>query len=131
MRPTSFSRILSSMCCVLMCGGLPSVALGAVRYVDDSAPGGIGVSWASPHNTLQAALGVATDAVLMQIVPVCPGNVVGDNAVNVSDLLAVINAWGPCVNPSNCPADIAPVGGNDLVNVDDLLAVINAWGACP
>jgi len=53
-----------------------------------------------------------------------------NGTVNVDDLLAVINAWGPCANPNNCPADIAPVGGNDLVNVDDLLAVINAWGAC-
>jgi len=62
-----------------------------------------------------------------------PGTPAGDGTVNVDDLLAVINAWGPCTNPTpgNCPADIAPVGGNDLVNVDDLLAVINAWGACP
>ena len=50
--------------------------------------------------------------------------------VNVDDLLAVINSWGACDNPSNCPADIAPPGGDDLVNVDDLLAVINAWGIC-
>ena len=58
----------------------------------------------------------------------------GNSSVNVSDLLAVINAWGPCGNPNNCPADIAPPGppvGDDSVNVSDLLAVINAWGACP
>jgi len=56
---------------------------------------------------------------------------VQNNVVNVDDLLAVINAWGPCANPNNCPADIAPAGGNDIVNVDDLLAVINGWGNCP
>jgi len=57
-----------------------------------------------------------------------------NGSVNVDDLLAVINAWGPCANPNACPADIAPAGppiGNDVVNVDDLLAVINGWGACP
>jgi hypothetical protein len=46
-----------------------------------------------------------------------------------------ISAWGACVNPLSCPADIAAVGpnlsGDGEVNVDDLLAVIYAWGACP
>jgi len=51
--------------------------------------------------------------------------------VDVSDLLAVISAWGPCANPSNCPADTAPAGGDDVIDVQDLLAVIGAWGACP
>lgn len=49
-----------------------------------------------------------------------------DSDVNVDDLLAVINSWGPCV-PGNCPADIT---GDGQVNVDDLLAVLNAWGPC-
>jgi hypothetical protein len=61
----------------------------------------------------------------------CPGNTNGDNSVNVTDLLAVIGAWGACVDPNNCPADVAPAGGDDQVNVTDLLAVIGAWGACP
>jgi len=64
--------------------------------------------------------------------PTCPADMNADAAVDVVDLLAVISAWGPCANPSNCPADIAPVvTGDDLVNVSDLLAVISAWGACP
>jgi hypothetical protein len=54
----------------------------------------------------------------------------GNGIVNVDDLLAVINAWGACGDPKNCPADVVPVGGNGVVNVDDLLAVINAWGPC-
>jgi len=54
----------------------------------------------------------------------------GNGIVDVDDLLAVINAWGPCANPNDCPADVAPPGGNDIVNVDDLLAIINAWGPC-
>jgi hypothetical protein len=66
----------------------------------------------------------------------CPADIAppgGNNVVNVEDLLAVISAWGPCADPNNCSADIAPPGppmGNDVVNVEDLLAVISAWGAC-
>jgi len=67
--------------------------------------------------------------------PSCIGDIAPrgspNGIVNVDDLLAVINAWGSCANPKNCPADISPTGGNDVVNVDDLLALINAWGNCP
>jgi hypothetical protein len=63
--------------------------------------------------------------------PPCVADITGNQVVNVDDLLAVINAWGPCANPNNCPADISPPGGNDVVNVDDLLGVINGWGNCP
>lgn len=57
----------------------------------------------------------------------CPADITGDGTVNVSDLLAVINAWGPCPKGGVCPADIT---GDGTVNVSDLLAVINAWGPC-
>ncbi len=61
--------------------------------------------------------------------PHCASDITHNNIVNVDDLLAVINAWGPCagVCPPNCPPDITH---NCIVNVDDLLAVINAWGPC-
>jgi hypothetical protein len=49
----------------------------------------------------------------------------GNGTVNVDDLLAVINAWGPC---TGCAADVNLDGD---VDVDDLLAVIGAWGSCP
>lgn len=57
----------------------------------------------------------------------CPADANHDNAINVDDLLTVINDWGPCglgicAGDSNC---------DHVVNVDDLLAVINAWGPCP
>jgi len=56
-----------------------------------------------------------------------PGDANGDCIVNVDDLLAVINAWGPC---PNCPATFCPADltGDCTVNVDDLLNVINHWG---
>lgn len=66
-------------------------------------------------------------------IPTCTPDIAppgGDGLVNVSDLLAVINGWGPCGAPCppSCSADT-----NDDCNVDvtDLLAVINGWGACP
>lgn len=56
------------------------------------------------------------------------GDITGDGAINVPDLLAVIEAWGSCpAPPQQCPADIAPAGGDGAVNVTDLLAVINNW----
>lgn len=59
-----------------------------------------------------------------------PGDITGDGVVNVSDLLAVINNWGPCpAPPQSCPADVAPApDGDGVVNVSDLLYVINHWG---
>lgn len=62
----------------------------------------------------------------------CLGDINLDRIVNVDDLLAVINGWGPCSPTGLCPADIEPSGETDgVVNVDDLLAVINTWGKCP
>jgi hypothetical protein len=84
--------------------------------------------------------GESTDQLTLNIsvtigtVAPCPADIAppgGNSIVNVEDLLAVIAAWGACIDPRSCPADIAPVGGNDVVNVEDLLAVISAWGSCP
>jgi hypothetical protein len=56
--------------------------------------------------------------------PSCPEDINGDAVVNVSDLLEIINSWGPC---TTCDADVNDDGE---VNVSDLLMVIDAWGAC-
>ena len=66
----------------------------------------------------------------------CPADIAppgGNGAVNIDDLLLVINSWGSCPAPCPpaCTADISPSGGNCVVNIDDLLAVINGWGPCP
>jgi hypothetical protein len=50
--------------------------------------------------------------------------VTGNDTVDISDLLAVIAAWGSTSGP-------ADVNGDSIVNITDLLAVIAAWGACP
>jgi hypothetical protein len=62
--------------------------------------------------------------------PVCPADINGDQQVGVSDLLAVIGAWGPCGGtcPPACTGD---VNADCNVGVADLLAVISAWGPCP
>ena len=52
----------------------------------------------------------------------CPADINNSGAVDVDDLIAVINGWG-----GNGPGDI---DGSGTVDVDDLLAVINGWGAC-
>ena len=51
-----------------------------------------------------------------------------DGSVDVNDLLAVINAWGPCKVecPATCPADLNHSGS---IDVDDLLLVIQQWSS--
>lgn len=59
-----------------------------------------------------------------------PGDTNGDGVNNVTDLLNVINGWGPCpAPPTLCPADVAPPpGGDGTVGTPELLMVINNWG---
>jgi lysyl endopeptidase len=61
--------------------------------------------------------------------PPCPADCAQppNGYVNIDDLFAVINAWGPC---SGCAADCAQPP-NGFVNIDDLFYVINNWGQCP
>ena len=54
----------------------------------------------------------------------CPGDISGDGTVDVTDLLAVVAAWGNTGGPED-------VDGDGEVNVGDLLTVVKAWGACP
>jgi hypothetical protein len=54
----------------------------------------------------------------------CVGDINGDGEVNVTDVLALVGAWGT----SGGPEDINDDG---IVNVSDLLLLIDAWGACP
>ena len=61
----------------------------------------------------------------------CDGDVEGVSVgtVDVSDLLAVLGAWGACDVPCPpCPEDVA----NDdcVVDVQDLLFVLGNWGPC-
>ncbi len=53
----------------------------------------------------------------------CPPDIDCSGTVNVTDLLAVIGAWGTA-------GGNADVDNSGEVNVTDLLAVIGAWGPC-
>ena len=53
----------------------------------------------------------------------CEGDINEDSDVNVTDLLAVINAWGQQKSP-------ADVNGDGIVNVSDVLAIVANWGPC-
>ena len=54
----------------------------------------------------------------------CLGDLDGDNTLGVSEILAIIDAWGPC---SGCVADINLDG---IVDVTDLLYIVGNWGPC-
>ncbi len=54
------------------------------------------------------------------------GDVDGDGSVGITDLLALLAAWGPCpVPPAGCPADI---DGDGIVGITDLLSLLGHWG---
>jgi hypothetical protein len=82
------------------------------------------VFFADVRNAALASLG---QMVLRIDLNTCPSDIFpdgGDDAVNIDDLLRVINAWG---QGSGNPADVNDDG---TVNIDDLLDIINAWGSC-
>ena len=57
--------------------------------------------------------------------PPCPADLDNDGFVGITDLLALLAAWGPC---PDCNADL---DGDDQVGITDLLALLAAWGPCP
>jgi hypothetical protein len=67
---------------------------------------------------------VGIDDVDIIIQPPLIGDITGNGCVDVDDLLALINSWGPC---AGCPSDLTQNGD---VDVDDLLIVINNWQPC-
>lgn len=58
-------------------------------------------------------------------VETCGSDINCDGSVDVTDLLAVISAWGDCEEDAVCAED---VNGDGTVDVTDLLSVISDWG---
>ena len=55
-----------------------------------------------------------------------PGDLDGDGAVGILDLLILLADWGPCPDPpGDCPADLDSDGA---VGILDLLALLANWG---
>ncbi len=53
----------------------------------------------------------------------CTGDISGDGIVDVTDILAVVGAWGNAGGPED-------VNDDGIVNVGDLLTIVDAWGPC-
>jgi enediyne biosynthesis protein E4 len=89
--------------------------LGQIKAIDS-----LEVHW--PRGQITTISNPVMNAFLTINAPI-PADINANGSVNVDDLLAVINAWGPC--PGVCAADTNASGA---VDVDDLLEVINNWG---
>jgi hypothetical protein len=62
----------------------------------------------------------------------CDADINRDRNVNINDLLAVIQAWGPCpLQHENCLGDIIPTGGNGVIDIGDLTQIFAAFGHGP
>lgn len=100
--------------------GINPEAVGDLRAINDQgqilAQAGLG---SSPH--------VSSTIVLLTPIPDRLGDTNCDGAVDVDDLLAVINAWGPCPGQF-CAADL---DRNLIMNQHDLLTVIEQWDLDP
>lgn len=62
----------------------------------------------------------------IEIVP-CPADLDRSGAMDVADLVAILEAWGPCPEGSWCPEDL---DRSRDVGVADLLVVLATWGPC-
>ena len=77
----------------------------------------VGAPWNKPDGYAELFVGMTETCD-------CEADVNGDWTVNVSDVLAIIAAWGAC---ELCDEDI---NQDDIVDVSDLLTVIARWGDC-
>ena len=57
--------------------------------------------------------------------PGIPGDIDGDGAIGLSDLLILLASWGPCADCGDCPADL---DGDCTVGLSDLLILLANWG---
>ncbi len=58
------------------------------------------------------------------LLPSIPGDVDGDGIVGITDLLALLAAWGPCADCDDCPAEF---DGDCTVGITDFLILLANW----
>lgn len=59
------------------------------------------------------------------LTPISPGDIDHDGDVDVTDLLLLLGAWGPCADCGDCLADL---DDDCAVGVTDLLILLGNWG---
>jgi hypothetical protein len=81
---------------------------------------------------------------IVSIDPGCPADIASDGTrfdadepdgfVGTADFFAVLQAWGTCANPADCPADFidanGEVGSDGVVGIDEFFFVLQNWGPC-
>ena len=101
-----------------------------VRYDDGCDAGGSAELWTIPGGPHSPRLSSDFRHLVVQFLldhpkpAACPADLDGSGAVDVSDLLALLAAWGAC--PA-CPEDLDDDGA---VGVTDLLELLGVWGSC-
>ncbi len=94
---------------------LPPSALGAVRVR-------FSVSDQPNDSVTEAAIDAFSITSRVCTAGQVPGDVTGEGAVDLDDVLAVLTSWGPCFA---CPADL---DGSGVVDLGDLLLVLASFG---
>jgi hypothetical protein len=81
---------------------------------------------------------------IVSIEPGCPGDIASDGSrfgidepdgfIGTADFFAVLQAWGSCAKPADCPADFLDangvVGSDGEVSVNEFFFVLQHWGPC-
>jgi len=108
-------------------GGAPGVSdsVNALTVFDDGLGGGPALYAGGNFTTAGevSANFIAKWGCAVSAAP-CPADLNGDGTVDISDLFAVLAAWGAC---DGCPQDLT---GDGVVDLSDLLEVLSAWGEC-
>lgn len=119
-----------------------AIALGAVRaevtvnyqmmtrsYVESLRDKNVTNDWGDILYDLWLATDKAPPIVMafeqLDLEPMKVGDLNGDGVVDVSDLLMLLGAWGPCPGRAECVADL---NGDGFVDVSDLLMLLANWG---
>lgn len=91
-----------------------------VEFFENFGGAGLIARWQGPGVSRQ----VIPAGTWLRAAP-CPADLDGGGAVEFSDLLILLGAWGPCGAP--CPADL---DGSGTVDFSDLLMLLSDWGPC-